>query len=198
MANPLFVKKTIMFKEKYLNTDEHYHLCNTNFEILPSSAVSVRLSQHPESPNPAFHGEHEFQSISISKAGISREYKSRVVSSRLSTALTGLLQPGLSDSGDTGGDIPPLQSDISHLKRGGGGGFQSMGFLQMHPGADGLGQRKGMELQRSLPTPIIPWSPGGSSTECDRDPFPSVSLCSLPPLLTTPSSCVSSLWDKLN
>lgn len=130
MANPLFVKKTIMFKEKYLNTDEHYHLCNTNFEILPSSAVSVRLSQHPESPNPAFHGEHEFQSISISKAGISREYKSRVVSSRLSTALTGLLQPGLSDSGDTGGDIPPLQSDISHLKRSGGGGFNRWDFYK--------------------------------------------------------------------
>lgn len=78
----IICSKKMMFKEKYLNTDRNYHLCNTNFEILPSSAGSVCLSRHPESPNPAYHGEHELQSISISEAGISREYESRLVTSR--------------------------------------------------------------------------------------------------------------------
>lgn len=192
----IICSKKTMFKGKYLNTDKNYHLCNTNFEIVPSSAGSVCLSRRPESPNPAYHGEHEFQSISISEAGISWEYESRLVTSRWSTALTGLLQPGLTGSGGTGGDVPALQSDTSHSKSA-AGIFRSRGVLQMHPGLDGLGHRNGLDLQRSLPTPIIPWSAGGSSTECARDPFSSVSVCSLAPLLTIQSSCVDILWDKL-
>lgn len=137
----IICSKKMMFKEKCLNTDKNYRLCNTNFEIPPSSAGSVCVSQHPESPNPAYHGEHEFQSISISKAGISWEYKSQVVTSRLSTALTGLLQPGLTDSSDTGGDVPALQSDISHLKSG-GGIFPSRRFYKCTQ--DWMGWARGM------------------------------------------------------
>lgn len=120
----IICSKKMMFKEKYLNTDRNYHLCNTNSEILPSSAGSVCLSRHPEPPNPAHHGEHEFQSISISEAGISQEYESRLVSSRWSTALTGLLQPGLTGSGGTGASLTkwhfPLEKRCGNFSIKGG------------------------------------------------------------------------------
>lgn len=104
------------------------------------------------SPNSAYHGEHEFQSISISKAGISWEHKSRVVTSRLSSALTGLLQPGLLTLVVTlGVTCHPCKVTFPLEKQL--GGFSSQWKFYK---CTQQGQRNGLELQRSLPTQFLP------------------------------------------
>lgn len=79
------------------------------------SHLSFSTSQASLQP---YHGQQQFKSISISNAELSSEYKSPVVTSRLSTALAGLLREGLNDSVCSGVDMPPLKSDTCRIKNG--------------------------------------------------------------------------------
>lgn len=164
----------------------------TTFVILIFKCYPVQLflcvfPSTLESPDPAHHGEHEFQSISINKAGISWEYKSQLVTSRLSTALTGLLQPGLTD---TAGDMPPLQSDFATWKAV-GEFFNQWDFYKCTREWMGWAREMGWSFKGPLQPQLL-------------QEAAALSVAGIPfllfPLLTriTQSSCVDILWHKLN